>query len=121
MHEIIFYKDDDGAEPIRDYILALGLRRGKESRVKFNKIIDYMGLLSERGTTIGEPYIKHIEGDIWELSPLGDRIFFAAWDGNRFLMLHHFIKKTQKTPQREIDTAKRRLEKAKSEVGRYDE
>jgi phage-related protein len=121
LYEIIFYKDDDGAEPIREYILVLGLRRGKDSRVKFNKIVDYMDLLSDRGTTIGEPYIKHIEDDIWELRPLGDRIFFAAWNGSRFLMLHHFIKKTQKTPQREIDIAKRRLEKAKSEVERYDE
>ncbi|MDR1515551.1 MAG: type II toxin-antitoxin system RelE/ParE family toxin [Synergistaceae bacterium] len=36
-------------------------------------------------------------------------------------MLHHFIKKTQVTPQREIDAAKRRLGKARREVERYEE
>ena len=47
--------------------------------------------------------MKHLEGDIWELRPLRDRILFAAWVGDSFVLLHHFVKKTQKTPQREID------------------
>ena len=38
-----------------------------------------------------------------------DRVLFAAWDGNSFIILHHFVKKTQKTPRREIDQAKRNL------------
>ena len=93
----------------------------EDSRIKFNKIMDYLNLLSEHGAVVGEPYIKHIEGDIWELRPLNNRIFFTAWDGKRFLMLHHFVKKTEKTPPKEINTAKRRLEKAKSEVDRYEQ
>jgi phage-related protein len=121
LHEIIFYKDNDGNEPTKTYIVNLGLMRGKDSRIKFNKIMDYLDLLSERGMVIGEPYIKHIEGDIWEIRPLSDRIFFVSWDGDRFLMLHHFVKKAQKTPQREINTAKRRLEKARSEAKRYEQ
>ena len=46
---------------------------------------------------IGEPFIKHLEGDIWELRPLRDRILFAAWLDDGFILLHHFVKKTQKT------------------------
>ena len=53
--------------------------------------------------------MKHIEGDIWELRPLKDRIFFFYWKDNTFILLHYFIKKTQKTPQREIEQAKRNL------------
>ena len=50
-----------------------------------------------------------IEDDIWELRPMRDRILFAYWKDNKFLLLHHFVKKTQKTPQREIDQAKRNM------------
>jgi phage-related protein len=121
LYEIIFYKDDDGTEPVKAYILELGLRRGKDSRIKFNKIVDYLDLLSKCGTSLGEPYIKYIENDIWELRPLSNRIFFVAWDRNRFLILHCFVKKTQKMPRGEIDTAKRRLEKARSEADKYGE
>jgi phage-related protein len=44
-----------------------------------------------------------------ELRPISERVLFAAWDGNKFILLHYFTKKTQKTPQREIDQAKRNL------------
>ena len=36
-----------------------------------------------------------------------NRILFVAWNGDGFILLHHFIKKTQKTPQREIEKAKK--------------
>ena len=52
---------------------------------------------------------KHIDGEIWEIRPIKNRILFVAWDGKSFVLLHHFIKKTQKTPQREIEQAKRNL------------
>lgn len=38
-----------------------------------------------------------------------DRILFVAWHDNTFVLLHHFMKKTQKTPIREIEKAKREL------------
>jgi len=53
--------------------------------------------------------VKHIEGDIWELRPLKDRIIFFYWQEDTFVLLHYFIKKTQKTPRREIEQAKRNL------------
>ena len=84
-------------------------KKDKDSRIKLNKVRDYIKVLSEYGTQIGEPYIKHIDGDIWELRPLRDRILFVAWDKGRFILLHHFMKKTQKTPAREIKKAKREL------------
>jgi phage-related protein len=46
---------------------------------------------------------------MWELRPLKDRILFAAWDGQSFILLHHFTKKTPKTPKQEIDQARRNL------------
>jgi phage-related protein len=118
--KIIFYIDSRGVAPVYEYIRDLGLKKGKDSSVKYNKINEYISVLAELGLAAGEPFIKHIEGDIWELRPLTDRIFFAAWTGNRFIIFHHFIKKTRTTPRREIDTAKRRLAEARKEIEIYE-
>ena len=60
-----------------------------------------------KGTRAGEPFVKHLEDNIWELRPLRDRILFAVWINESFVLLTHFVKKTQKTPKREIEKAKR--------------
>lgn len=78
-----------------------------------------MHILKQYGTMAGEPYMKHLDGDIWELRPLRDRILFVAWHEGSFVLLHSFVKKTQKTPAREIDKAKRELADLK-ERGVYD-
>lgn len=109
MHEILFYNDRKGNEPVLDYMRELGSSSSKDSRIKLNKIRDYLKALSEYGTKIGEPYVKHLDGDIWELRPIRDRVLFAAVVGGRFVMLHCFVKQTQKTPKAEIDKAKREL------------
>lgn len=106
MYSVRFYKDKDGNEPVKEYLKELGTKTDKNSRINFNKIRDYIKTLSEYGTRAGEPYIKHIGGDIWELRPLRNRIFFFGYDGQQFILLSHFIKKTQKTPPREIEKAK---------------
>jgi phage-related protein len=109
-YEITYYKDRAGKEPVLDYIKKLALKRDKSSRIKLGKILDYIRVLKREGKGVGQPYIKHLEGDIWELRPIRDRILFAAWDEDKgFILLHTFTKKTQKTPKREIDQAKREL------------
>ena len=123
MYQIYFYKDRSGNEPVKEYISSLGLRTDKDSRIKLGKIRDYLKLLSEHGTRIGEPYVKHLSGDIWELRPLRDRILFAAWNGQSFILLHQFMKQTQKTPPREIEKAKKNLsdyrQRSESDENRY--
>lgn len=109
MHKVYFYKDKNGHEPVAEYIAELSQRSDKDSRIKLHKIRDYVKALSEYGTQAGEPYIKHLDGDIWELRPLRDRILFVAWINGGYVLLHQFMKKTQKTPAREIEKAKREL------------
>jgi len=109
LHKIYFYRDRSGQEPVAEYIAELARKGDKESRIKLNKIRDYIKTLSEYGTRAGEPYIKHLDGEIWELRPLRDRILFIAWVNGGYVLLHHFMKKTQKTPAREIEKAKREL------------
>jgi phage-related protein len=120
LYRLIFYRDRKGREPVAEYLADLGKRSDKDSRVKYNKIRDYMHALSSYGTTIGAPYVKHIDGDIWELRPLRDRIFFVTWINGSFILLHHFMKKTQKTPAREIEKAKKEVADIKERGGWYE-
>ncbi len=109
MHKIYFYRDKNGKEPVAEYIAELAQKKDKDSRIKLNKIRDYIKVLSEYGTQAGEPYIKHLDGEIWELRPLRDRILFVGWIQGSYVLLHQFVKKTQKTPAREIERARREL------------
>ena len=110
MHEILFYEERSGKIPVYDYMQELARSGSKDSRIKLNKISQYIKVLQAEGTTAGEPVMKHLDGDIWELRPIRDRILFAAYVHGSFVLLHVFMKQTQKTPQREIEKAKRELE-----------
>ncbi len=59
-----------------------------------------------------EPYVKHLEGKLWEMRMKGrDGIARAAYvtaTEHRVVVVHVFVKKTQKTPRRKIETALRR-------------
>ena len=111
MHEIIFYEDSSGRKPVREYMRELekSKRQGRAG-IKLNKINDYIQALSVYGVAeLNENYVKHLDGEIWELRPIRDRILFAGVVGGRYVLLHQFMKRTQKTPAREIEKAKREL------------
>ena len=111
MYQIIFYTNKNGKSEVFEYIENLrDNRKNKDARIKVNKITAYINQLSKYGLSIGEPYIKHIDEDIWELRPLRDRILFAYYDNNKFIILSYFMKQTQKTPKKEIEKAKKLLE-----------
>ena len=120
MHSIYFYRDRSGREPVAEYMAELAGKSDKDSRIKLNKIRDYLKVLSEYGTQAGEPFVKHLDGEIWELRPLRDRILFAAWVNGSCVLLHQFVKKTQKTPAREIEKAKRELADIKERGTEYE-
>ena len=111
MFEVEFYEERNGVEPVKEFIIDLlsKAKNSKVERVRANKVITYIRVLQQYGTRAGEPYTKHIDGDIWELRPLNDRIFFFYFKDNKFILLHHIVKKTRKTPQKEIDHAKRNM------------
>ena len=111
MFDVIFYSDSRGKEPTAEFISELRLKsyNDKTARINFNKIVAYIDILCEKGTWIGEPVVKHLDGDIWELRPLDNRILFAFYKDKIYILLHHFNKKTNKTPPGEIEQAKRNL------------
>ncbi len=118
MHEIIFYEDSNGRKPVLEYMQELKKGKSKDSRIKLNKINDYIQALSVYGVAeLSENYVKHLDGEIWELRPIRDRILFAGVVGGRYVLLHQFMKQTQKTPAREIEKAKRELADFKERSG----
>ena len=109
MYEVIFYHDKNGKSQVLDFLKELVKQKGKDARINANKVNDYIQSLAMYGTYIGEPVCKHLDGEIWELRPLSNRILFAGVVDGKFILLHQFPKKTQKTPKREIEQAKREL------------
>lgn len=112
MYEVEFYQDRHGREPIKEFLLELE-RQGetsKNARILADKIYAYIRMLTVYGTRAGSPYVKHLEHEIWELRPNRERILFFSFQHGRFILLHHFMKKTQKTPKKEIEQAYRNMQ-----------
>ena len=110
MYDIEIYETENGKSEVKEYIKELQKKNSKDKKIKFQKTIAYIRMLKERGLSLGEPYIKHLDEEIWELRPLRNRILFSACVDNKFILLTIFMKQTQKTPKREIERAKRCLE-----------
>ena len=71
------------------------------------------------GPNLGEPHTKPMGEGLFELRLKGAegiaRVFYCTLIGKRIVMLHSFIKKTQRTPKRELDVARNRLKEIKHE------
>jgi phage-related protein len=111
MFEVEFYEDKRGNQPVRNVLTELRDKAttSKDARIQYQKILTHIRALESYGTRIGEPQVKHIDGNLWELRPLSHRIFFFYWQDNTYILLHHFIKKTQKTPPQEIEKARQNM------------
>ena len=72
-----------------------------------------INMLSDYGVLLKEPYTRQIRGKIRELrikdSQGAIRILYFTYTGKRFILLHGFVKKTDKTPARAIEIAEKRL------------
>lgn len=104
--EIIYYETSQGKSPVLEFVQDLDVRAQ-------NKIIEALEQLEEFGILLGRPHSKKVTGTpLWELRIVGSnniRIFYLAVVNRRFLLLHAFAKKKQKTDIREIKTALDRL------------
>ena len=71
------------------------------------------------GPNLGEPHTKAFREGLFELRLKGAegiaRVFFCTLIGKRIVMLHSFIKKSDRTPKRELDVAQTRLKEIKYE------
>ena len=107
MYQVVFYEDASGVSELWDFFDDLLQRSSgsKDARIQHKQIVYYIELLQKNGTRLPETITKNIVEDIWELRPGDNRVFYFFFRDNTFVLLHHFRKKSQKTPQREIDRA----------------
>ena len=108
MYRIEFYEQEDGKSELWEFLEEMRIKSdfSKDARIQYKQMVLYIQLLSEKGTRMPDNITKHIEENIWELRPGNNRVFYFYYENNTFVLLHHFRKKTQKTPQREIEQAK---------------
>lgn len=104
--EVEFYADEKGKEPVAEFFDSLPVKlRAKVTR--------YIQLLQEKGVLLKEPYTKQIRGKIREIR-INDnagnaRILYFTFTGKKFILLHGFIKTTEKTPENAIEIAEKRM------------
>lgn len=99
-----FFRLDSGREPVREWLRELDADDRKTIGEDVKDV--------EFSWPIGMPLVRSLGHDLWEVrSDLAHgriaRVIFCVEHG-RMILLHAFVKKTQKTPQREIDLALRR-------------
>jgi phage-related protein len=103
---VIFYRSETGNEPVREWL--------KDLPRDYKKIIGEDIKTAQIGWPLGMPLIEKIDANLWEVrTKLTDgiaRILFTV-DGNYMVLLHGFIKKSQKIPKHELETALARLSK----------
>ena len=98
-----FFKTPTGNEPVREW-LKLRSQEEKKAIGEDIKVVEY-------SWPVGYPQVRKLEKDLWELrTNLPDgicRVFFTVWK-KYMVLLHGIIKKTKKTPEQDLDLAKRR-------------
>ena len=74
-------------------------------------------MIEDFGPNIGKPYTASMGNGLFEIRAKGKegigRSLFCMEKGQEIIILHSFIKKTQKTPKRELDKARRRMKELK--------
>jgi len=102
--EAIFFRTGGGGEPVREWLKSLQKEEGRA----IGEDIAYV----QFKWPIGEPRVSHVWGAVWEVRcSLGNRIartLFAV-KARQMLLLHGFIKKTQQTPNDDIELAEKRF------------
>lgn len=101
---VVFYRSEFGNEPVREWLKKLS----REDRRQIGEDIKTVQI----GWPLGMPLIRKIDKDLWEVrTTLESGIARACItvDRDYMILLHGFIKKSQKTPQNELKTALARL------------
>lgn len=101
---VVFYKTEAGNEPVREWLKS----QKREDRKTIGEDIK----TAQFGWPLGMPLIRKLEPGLWEVRSnisqgIARTLFTVA--GQLMVLLHGFVKKSQKTPQSELRTARQRL------------
>jgi len=102
-YQAIFFEEEEGKSSVEDFVNSLDSKMSA-------KIYRLIGMVAANGPALREPYSKHLDDGIFELRAQSgsdiSRVLFFFYVGRRVIITNGFIKKTQKTPQNEINKAK---------------
>lgn len=103
-YDVEYYELPDGSYPAEEFILS----QDKKMQAKIFMALEF---LEERGPALREPFSKPLGDGIFEIRAKQgsdiSRVLYFFVIGRKVILTNGFVKKTQKTPQREIDRAKR--------------
>ena len=103
---VVFFRLDSGGEPVREWLRDMS----RDNRKTLGEDIKTL----QFGWPVGMPLARKMDVDLWEIrSSISSgiaRTFFTVYQ-KKIVLLHGFVKKSQKTPSNELATAKRRLNK----------
>jgi len=101
--QVAFFKTEKGNEPVRLWLKELPIEARKTIGTDI-KTVQY-------GWPIGMPVVRKMDTGLWEVRSTTEtgiaRVLFTVV-GDTMVLLHGFIKKSQKTPQEDIETANKR-------------
>jgi phage-related protein len=105
--QVVFYMDEEGNEPVKDFILA-------QPDGAIAEILHVFKLLREFNLRLGMPYVRKIDkSGLRELRVKHSsdlyRVFYFAYIGRKFVLLHAFLKKGEKTPKGDKEMAIKRM------------
>lgn len=100
----------NGKSPVEAWLLSIDTSAR-------SKILRNFDLLKRYGLQLGMPYVRSMGDKLFEVRAKDEkgiyRVLYFADTGKRFVMLHGFTKKTQKTPEKEIALARKRMKELK--------
>jgi phage-related protein len=103
---VVFYRDVNGRVPVDEWIHTLPAQES-------GRVLKSIGLLASYGVRLGMPHTRHLRGKVWELRIAAGRkhyrVLYAPLAAHKFILLHAFAKKTDKTPSQDLAMAERRL------------
>lgn len=108
--KISFYQSSNGRIPVKEYLKSLG-------SFQIAKIRNVFRLLKEFGSRNSYIFIKKIKGKkyngLYEIKVRYSRVLYFLDINNEYILLHGYTKKTNKSPERELDIALRRMKQYK--------
>lgn len=106
--KIVYYKASSSGDPIHEFLIELA----KSNPDLFTQVTKGIEKLRNRAYH-KEPLSKHVEPGLWELRIRAGsdilRIMYTFAKGQVIILLHTFVKKQQKMPTSELETARKRL------------
>ncbi len=107
--DVRFFKHESGSEPVREWLKSLSAADRKTAGEDIKTV--------QFGWPLGMPLVRKMGDGLWEvrihLQNQIARVLFTVSGGVMFL-LHGFVKKAEKTPREDLDLARDRLKKLRS-------